>query len=273
MPYISTFVPPELFRVIRGVEVFQTYKDDETDQGTKRYRFTLHEDSHDKHFDVSELDVPSRQLLNAHPPFKTDDEPAWVNASDSERAKINEDWEQWHLTGEADAIAKIIDEALDAGLLELPPNDSSVDGTPIATEIKIQINEVYSNQVWASDPDMVEVTITSAFLQSAEKHIAYMQEHELDYCSQWEAVGYTLFKLSHQPGTEAFPTLIGRDGQDYEVFEPKYQLQGCAVKIFKNGNIHAVFPFKHTQEQLWFDVGDVKNLKFKQASTARHSAL
>ena len=36
------------------------------------------------------------------------------------------------------------------------------------------------------------------------------------------------------------PMIIGQDGQQYVEFTPKYQLDGCTAKIYKDGDIRVV---------------------------------
>ena len=273
MPSVTTSVAPELFKLIRGVKVFYTYKDDDMDQGANSYWFTLHEDSDEMHFDVRDLDVPARKLLDSHPPLKTSSDPVWANASASERAKIDKEWEAWHTTGKSEVIVKIIDEALAAGLLKLP--DAEIPNGDIETlvEITVQVTEVHSNQEWATDPNMVEVSVGAAFLQLAEACVAFMQENDIDYMCKWWASGYTLYKVCDDPDAEERPKIIGVDGQEYVEFQPEYRLNGCNANIYKDGDIRAILPFKHSENELWFEVGNIKDLKFniesKPESTAR----
>ena len=125
MPSVTTSATAELFKIINGVKVFHTYRNDDMDQGASTYRYTLDPELDTKHFDVRRIDVPATALLDSHPPFKTDSNPDWANADASERAKIDQEWEVWLATGETQVIVEIIDQALQAGLLELPPIEES----------------------------------------------------------------------------------------------------------------------------------------------------
>lgn len=79
MPMQTAWIDPELLLEHQGVRVFRTYKDDDYDQGTKRYWFTLNpqcgvldslcEDELCRHvFDVREL---STWQAPAQPPYCT----------------------------------------------------------------------------------------------------------------------------------------------------------------------------------------------------------
>jgi hypothetical protein len=120
MPTSSSFVIPELFKVIRGVRVFHTYKNDDMDQGVNKYSYTLDPYSDDHRFDIRLLEVPSLKLLDGHPPFQTGTNPVWSNASETDRERIKSEWKKWQEVGENDAIATIIAEALEANLLDMP---------------------------------------------------------------------------------------------------------------------------------------------------------
>lgn len=273
MPNITTCATPDIFRTIRGVKVFHTYTDDDMDQGVMTYWFTLNSDSDEEHFDVRILNVPSRKLMDAHPPFKTDVNPVWAKASASERASIDHEWALWHSTGEPEVIAMVIDEALAAGLLKLPAVETSVDDGASPAEIKVQVTEICSDQEWTADPDMIEVSAGAALLESAERCVAFMQENDINYMCKWWAFSYTLYKVDDDSDAQDKPKIIGTNGQAYVEFEPEYRLNGCNAKIYKDGDIQAVLPFKHSDGELWFDVGNVADLKFQLECKPRNTVL
>lgn len=134
------------------------------------------------------------------------------------------------------------------------------------SKINVQIAEVHSNQEWATDPDMIEVELDAAFLQKAEKCIVFMRENDVNYMCIWWAFDYTLYELADnlddEDKKEKSP-VICTDGQEYVEFEPEYRLDGCHAKIYKDGDIQAVLPFKHTDDELWCIVGNVGDLKLK----------
>lgn len=131
--------------------------------------------------------------------------------------------------------------------------------------IKVQIKDVSSNQNWASDPGMIEIEISAEFLQIAEKCVAFMAESGINYMGKWWAFDYTLYKIGEDLAddeTDGKQVLIGKDGEEYIEFTPEYRLEGCNAKIFKDGDIRAVMPFKNSDsgEELWCDVGNIKDL-------------
>ena len=79
MPYQTTWVEPERFLEHRGVVVFHTYKNDDLDEGTRRFEFTVNtecsgcdarcDEAQCRHvFDVQDL---STWQEPAHPPYCT----------------------------------------------------------------------------------------------------------------------------------------------------------------------------------------------------------
>jgi hypothetical protein len=118
MPTQTVWIDPELLLEHQGVRVFHTYKDDDYDQGAKRYWLTLNslcgeldclcEDQPCRHvFDVREL---STWKAPVQPPYCT-------GANDT--PKNRNGWEQyWEL--EAAAIRAAITAAIEAG--ELTPS-------------------------------------------------------------------------------------------------------------------------------------------------------
>lgn len=131
-------------------------------------------------------------------------------------------------------------------------------------EIAVQVAGVSSSQEWTTDPDMVEVIVTDDLLLRAEKCIPFMLENDISYVCRWWSFGYTLYELAENMDDDDLKgkTIIqGIDGQSYVEFEPEYRLDGCHAKIFKDGCIRAVLPFKNTSDELWFDIGHISDLK------------
>lgn len=154
------------------------------------------------------------------------------------------------------------DDAIKSGLL--------VERNLSKNTISVQISDVSSSQDWTVDPDMVEIEVGAAFLQKAESCIAFMQENDINYMGKWSAFGYTLYALAEDPEDDGQdkPMIIGQDGQQYVEFTPKYQLDGCTAKIYKDGDIQVVMPFKRTNDELWCDIGNIKDLKVMLRSEA-----
>lgn len=134
MPYQQVWVAPELFLSHNGVNVYRVYSDDDIDQGPKSYWFTTKpmESGEDcDPFDVRDLKVPSRALLDGHPPFIS------LSMPDEEQKKLRALWDEWQgQNGEIQVIRKIIEEAIDAGLIVAGEDnvvsedeDEFVDGT------------------------------------------------------------------------------------------------------------------------------------------------
>lgn len=118
-----------------------------------------------------------------------------------------------------------------------------------------------------TDPDTIEVKADAALLQKAEKCVAFMQENEIsDMCFQWE-FGWTFFELAVNLDDEdkkGQKIVFRQDSQAYVEFEPKDCLDGHA-KVYKDGNIEALLPFKDSSNELWCSLGNVVDLKLKIA--------
>lgn len=128
---------------------------------------------------------------------------------------------------------------------------------------KIIINvtgDIYSNQEWTSDPDLIQIELKSSFVEKAEKCIAFMQEHDVAMVKLYGEFGYELFTEDDAEGEEG---AIVVDGEQYVPFEPEYRLSGCDTLIFKDGYIKASMPFKHTNEELWCELGRLDRIKEK----------
>ena len=130
--------------------------------------------------------------------------------------------------------------------------------------IKLQITDITSDQEWATDPTMIEVGISAAMLKLAEDSVAFMKDHDIDCMVSWSALPVTLYALiddMHEDDVKGKQPITGEDGQEYVEFKPEYQLDGCSAKIFKDGAIQGVIPFKHSNEEVWFDIARIADLK------------
>jgi hypothetical protein len=57
MPYITTWVEPEVFMVHKGIKVYHVYMNDEIEQGSSRYWYTTNAEQRDDAEDSFEFDV------------------------------------------------------------------------------------------------------------------------------------------------------------------------------------------------------------------------
>lgn len=124
MPTITTWIAPEVFTVINGVIVYFAYQNDDMDEGACKHHFTLDVMSDDHRFDVRKLDVPSKAMLVACPPFMCMTFEAWRNATSEQRDAIVKQWEVWQKHGEREAIMVVLKEAIELGLLVPEPSQS-----------------------------------------------------------------------------------------------------------------------------------------------------
>lgn len=137
MPTSTDWVMPDVFMTHNNVTVYRTYKDGDVGQGANTHYFTTDCYSDDHSFDVREVDVPSKELLNNHPPYLAADvNPEFATATGEQKAEWRRQWDEWHEDGggEEQAIATIIKEAIDLGLIKAPEyEDGPVCSEPTAS--------------------------------------------------------------------------------------------------------------------------------------------
>lgn len=111
MPTNSGWVQAEVFMQHNDVTVYHAYKDDDMNNGRLQYGFTVsYTDDEAGHFDVRELETPSRPLLGQTPTTMSADMAA------EQRQQLAKQWDEWH-TKEPSIIAAIIREAIELNLL------------------------------------------------------------------------------------------------------------------------------------------------------------
>ncbi len=116
MPTKSTWVRPETMLVHNTVTVYHTYENDDVDQGTNRYWFTLNPDADDEAFDIREL---SPSVLDGHPPYLcADANPEFANATQEQINTWRQQWVEWITEGECQAIRQALMDAIDRGVLK-----------------------------------------------------------------------------------------------------------------------------------------------------------
>jgi hypothetical protein len=133
----------------------------------------------------------------------------------------------------------------------------------VAMELKCV--EINSNQDWTKDPDMIAVKLNGELLLKTEKCIAFMNDNDVNVMLCWWAIGYELFALASELADEDIDgkAIVVNNGSEYVEFDPPYSLEGCHVKFYKDGDIQAELPFKHTNDKIWFTIGNIVDLKQK----------
>lgn len=123
--------------------------------------------------------------------------------------------------------------------------------------ITVQRTGVRSSQEWTTDPDMISVTFNAEFLDKATQCVTFMKENGVNTMTIWWAFGHQLY--TETDGSEEF--IVGADGVEYAVFTPEYSLDGCHAKVFDDGRIRAVLPFRNSDGEVWVDIGHLDELK------------
>lgn len=146
--------------------------------------------------------------------------------------------------------------------------------------LTVQITEIFSSQEWAIDPQMIEVYVDKGFLEKAEKCVAFMQEHDVNQVILWWAFDYKMFEdienVSEEDdlsGKAVVKSMEDGDVEEYIEFEPEYRVSGCHAKIDKDGEIHAVFPFNNSDEEVWCTVGKLDDLQARIGMTPHNAEL
>lgn len=136
--------------------------------------------------------------------------------------------------------------------------------------LTVQMTEISSSQEWTTDPEMIEVYVDKGFLEKAEKCVAFMQEHDVNQVVLWWSFDYKMFEnienVSERDdltGKTVVKSMESGAVAEYVEFEPEYRVSGCHAKIDKDGEIHAVFPFKNSGDEVWCTVGTLDDLKVK----------
>lgn len=119
MPYLESWIDPEVRLIHNGVKIYHTYHDDDYNQGANVYSFTTNgtDDNHDYHFNVGNLEVPSAALLEIHPPYKSSYE--YKDGTPERIAEIDAAWDEYHSPegSHQKAIDTVIREAIDLNLI------------------------------------------------------------------------------------------------------------------------------------------------------------
>lgn len=136
-------------------------------------------------------------------------------------------------------------------------------------KLQIQCTTVGSSQQWATDPSMIQVDLSIEFLRKVERCIAFMKTNGAHKVIISWAFGASLYSEFDGDGDLAKdPIMEGKDGKQYVKFDPKYKLDCVNAEICEDGDIRALFPFKHSSDELWCDVGNIKDLLVEAGCTA-----
>jgi hypothetical protein len=107
MPYKSEWTPAQKFMTYKGLNIYNTYKDNDFDQGPTTYYFSLQEDS-----DISDaFDV--REFKCWH----EGNRPHFLDKKENDTPKNRKAWDAWLEKGEDNHIKSIIRIAIDTGEL------------------------------------------------------------------------------------------------------------------------------------------------------------
>lgn len=126
--------------------------------------------------------------------------------------------------------------------------------------LKAHVIGVSTDQEWTSDPAMVQVTIPASFFEEAERAMEFLQNSNFSYVGGMGAFDYETFMDSDQDSPEGG---VEVSGVMYEPFEPEYELDSCTALLYANGAIQCEVLFAHSNDRMWFELGNLDELKAK----------
>jgi hypothetical protein len=173
MPYLESWIDPEVRLTHNGVKIYHTYRDDDYNQGANIYYFTTNgtDDDAEFHFDVRELPVPSAALLNIHPPSKSSDE--YKKGSPTRIAEIDAAWEEYHSPdgSHQKAIDTVIREAIDRYLIRLCKDEGETQlSAGITMKGSLSLNGQDLTVDFTVEHGASQEQIDSAFLAALAQH-------------------------------------------------------------------------------------------------------
>lgn len=127
----------------------------------------------------------------------------------------------------------------------------------------LRATDIHSSQVWTTDPDMIEFYLSTSFAATADKAIKLMHEANVDQVVKHWGFSFKTFQDAENLDEDEI------DGKEIHVvgdkkyieFTPEYTLSNWSAIIKKDGEIEAVFDFKHDDDQLWCDIGTLAEIK------------
>ena len=125
--------------------------------------------------------------------------------------------------------------------------------------VTIKTTDISSNQEWTSDPTMVEIIFNANFYQMALKWIAIMQEENISYLCRYSMADFKLYDLEDDE-PETTPRVIHEDFA-YVEFTPEYTIKSCDIKVFKDGEIHAVLEMANSSSEVLCVLGCLDDMK------------
>lgn len=132
--------------------------------------------------------------------------------------------------------------------------------------MSLQLHDLSSDQDWTVDPDMLEVSISPELVQKAETCVAFMQATNVDYVVIYDVFPYCTYTLAEnldEQDLKGKVPVLGSNGKLYVEENPKYFVEGCHARIYKNGGIVASLPFKHSSGELRGTVADLAELQLQ----------
>lgn len=132
----------------------------------------------------------------------------------------------------------------------------------------IQSTQVESTQVWATNPDMVEVYLPPEFWTLADKCMLLMSEEAITKMIFNHCYGYEFYELKNADSADTDVISTGEEGQQYVPFEPEYYIDGFDISMNYSGEIEAVFYLKHSSDELRVSLGVLEQLRLKLKADA-----
>lgn len=97
------------------------------------------------------------------------------------------------------------------------------------------LSKYHCNAEWSSDPVVCSVKLNREWEQKIKDCQEALVRLNANFITFWWAAGYEFYD------------------EEGKVFEPDYSVDGCAIKVYADGDIKGVFQFKHSSEEGWTD--------------------
>lgn len=97
------------------------------------------------------------------------------------------------------------------------------------------LSKYHCNAEWSSDPEVCMVKLDASWEQKIKDAQDALLRLDANIMIFWWAAGYEFYD------------------EDGKVFEPDYSIDGCEIKVHKDGSFKGRFQFKHSNEEGWTD--------------------
>lgn len=113
-------------------------------------------------------------------------------------------------------------------------------------------DDIHSTQDWTRDPDAAWVGIPLSLWKQIPGHLSTMQKNRVASMTFSHRIGYEFYEACDEDDNEI---VLEHEGVEYSIFTPSYPIDSPDLVLSRDGELKVVFHFKHTPDELWFDIG------------------